>query len=186
MVEFALVFPILLLVIVGLIEAARLVFIYGSVVTASREAARYGSAAGLVSSDSDFLRYQDCAGITQRAEDVTFLTDTSNLTVTIEYDLGPEEALNSYRSDGYIISAWSDVCVDENGDGFDEGIDVTPYKSENSDPDIEPIFIPKRIVVTVSTVYEPMVPIVAPQFTTFTVETTSARTFLGVVQYWPE
>lgn len=161
MVEFALVFPILLLVIVGLIEAARLIFIYGSVVTASREAARYGSAAGLISSDTEYFRYQDCAGIIESAEDVAFLTNPADLTVTIEYDSGPGTAVY-------------DTCVDESGDGIDPNVDVTPATDGT----------PRRIVVTVSTLYQTLVPVV-PQLTTFTIETTSARTFLGVVEYWP-
>ena len=45
MVEFALILPILLLVILGIIEFGRLLFFYSSVTSASREAARYGSAA---------------------------------------------------------------------------------------------------------------------------------------------
>ncbi|MGE5251945.1 MAG: TadE family protein, partial [Bacteroidota bacterium] len=47
MVEFALALPILLLVVYGLLESGRLLFIYASVVTAARQAARYGSATGL-------------------------------------------------------------------------------------------------------------------------------------------
>ncbi len=161
MVEFALVFPVLLLVVVGLIEVGRLVFIYASVVTSSREAARYGSAAGLISSDTAYFRYQDCEGIIEKAENVTFLTDRSDLTVTIEYDSGPGTTVY-------------DTCVDVDGDGIDAAVDVAPGTDG----------IPKRIVVTVSMPYEPLVPVV-PQLTTFTIQTTSARTFLGVVEYWP-
>jgi Flp pilus assembly protein TadG len=161
MVEFALILPILVVLILGIIEAARLIFIYGSVITASREAARYGSAAGLIASDSEYFRYQDCAGIRARAENVTFLTDDSDLTITIEYDSGPGTSVY-------------DTCVDVDGDGVDAGIDVLPASDG----------VPKRIVVTASILYEPLVPIL-PQFTTFTMETTSARTFLGVVEYWP-
>ncbi len=161
MVEFALVLPILIVIVLGIIEAARLIFMYGSVITASREAARYGSAAGLIASDSEYFRYQDCAGIRAKAENVTFLTDDSDLTIAIEYDSGPGTSVY-------------DTCVDVDGDGIDAGVDVTP--SDDG--------IPKRIVVTASILYEPLVPIL-PQFTTFTMETTSARTFLGVVEYWP-
>ena len=43
MVEFALILPLLLLVVFGIIELGRLLVIYSSVGTASREAARYAS-----------------------------------------------------------------------------------------------------------------------------------------------
>ena len=46
MVEFALVLPLLLLLVYGVIEAGRLLFIYSAVFTSSREGARYGSASG--------------------------------------------------------------------------------------------------------------------------------------------
>jgi hypothetical protein len=47
-VEFALVRPLLLVLMLGVIEFGRLLFFYSSTFTASREAARYGSAAGNV------------------------------------------------------------------------------------------------------------------------------------------
>ncbi len=61
MVEFALVLPILLLVILGVFAFGHLFFVYSSVVSASREAARYGAAVGLGTNGN--LRYQDCEGI---------------------------------------------------------------------------------------------------------------------------
>ena len=45
-VEFGLALPIMLLVVYGLIESGRLVFIYASVVSAARQAVRYGSTTG--------------------------------------------------------------------------------------------------------------------------------------------
>ena len=86
MVEFALVLPIMMLVIVGILEASRLVFMYASVVNASREGSRYGSAYGL--NDANIPRYKDCAGIRAAAQRVAFLIG-SNATVTITYDHGP-------------------------------------------------------------------------------------------------
>ena len=47
MAEFALALPIMLLVMYGLIETGRVVFIYASVVSAARQAARYGSVSGV-------------------------------------------------------------------------------------------------------------------------------------------
>lgn len=82
MVEFALALPILLLVVYGLLEVGRLVFIYSSVITASREAVRYGSANGLINSSE---QYQDCVGIKAAAQKVDFLGDIQDSNITIEY-----------------------------------------------------------------------------------------------------
>ena len=46
MVEFALALPLLLLLLYGILETGRLLFMYSTVVTASRQAVRYGSATG--------------------------------------------------------------------------------------------------------------------------------------------
>src|SRR5512135_3039955 len=61
MVEFALVLPILLLVIFAVFAFGHLFFTYSSVVSASREAARWGSASGV--SESLRPRYSDCDSI---------------------------------------------------------------------------------------------------------------------------
>ncbi len=61
MVEFALVLPILLLVILGIFAFGHVFFAYSSVVSASREAARWGSAVG--AADSFLPRYEDCNSI---------------------------------------------------------------------------------------------------------------------------
>jgi Flp pilus assembly protein TadG len=84
MVEFALVLMILLVVIVGILEVGRLMFMYAAVNNASREAARYASAIGL--DDSGNLKYQYCDGIRDMAHRSAFFTP---LTVTISYDHGP-------------------------------------------------------------------------------------------------
>jgi Flp pilus assembly protein TadG len=84
MVEFALVLMILLMVLVGILEVGRLMFIYAAVNNASREAARYGSTIGL--DDSGNAKYQYCDGIREMAKRSAFFTP---LTTTIKYDHGP-------------------------------------------------------------------------------------------------
>jgi len=90
MAEFALVLPILLLVVYGLLETGRLLFIFATVNTASRQAVRYGSAIGLVDTDNngtlDAPRYQDCNGILASANRVAFITNFTNVNIT--YDRG--------------------------------------------------------------------------------------------------
>lgn len=87
MVEFAIVLPILLLLLYGLLEAGRLLFIYSTIVTASRQAVRYGSATG--EGNSGVPRYQDCAGIRAAAQRVDFLRSFEDDDIIIKYDTGP-------------------------------------------------------------------------------------------------
>jgi len=82
-VEFAIVLPILMMLLVGILEAGRMVFIYAAVNNASREAARYASAYG--DNGAGVAKYQDCNGITDMAKRSAFFTP---LTITMAYDHG--------------------------------------------------------------------------------------------------
>src|SRR3990172_5783961 len=62
MVEFALVLPLLLLLVLGIIEAGRMLFLYSAVMTSSREAARYGSAAGGIGDANISISYDHGPG----------------------------------------------------------------------------------------------------------------------------
>jgi Flp pilus assembly protein TadG len=86
MVEFALTLPILLLLILGIIEFGRLLFIYSAVTSSSREAARYGAATEYVSGSVN--RYEDCAGIRAAAKRVGILTGIQDDDIAIHYDNG--------------------------------------------------------------------------------------------------
>ena len=86
-VEFALVIPIILVLIVGIFEAGRAIWIYSAVTNASREAARYGSAAG--DNGSGTPRYIDCAGIRAIARQQGAPGNVQNADITISYDSGP-------------------------------------------------------------------------------------------------
>jgi Flp pilus assembly protein TadG len=87
-VEFAIVLPILLMMLVGIFEFARMVFIYASVTNASRNAVRYASAVGLEDTGT-YHKYLYCDGIKQTAANSTFLLRPSDFTVTVSYDSGP-------------------------------------------------------------------------------------------------
>jgi Flp pilus assembly protein TadG len=82
MVEFALIMPLLLLMVYGILEVGRLLFTYSTVITASREAVRYGSATGLVNGKP---QYMDCAGIKAAAQRVDFLGAIDDANITISY-----------------------------------------------------------------------------------------------------
>src|SRR5688572_17286906 len=89
MVEFAIALPILLMLLYGILEAGRLLFIYSSIVTASRQAVRYGSATGI--GPNGVPRYQDCAGIRASANRADFLNAFQDEDIHIFYDEGPDD-----------------------------------------------------------------------------------------------
>ena len=84
MVEFALALPVLLMVIYGMLEAGRMLFIYSSVISAARNAVRYASADG--TSPNSMPYYQDCAGITAAANKLAIISSFSD--ISISYDAG--------------------------------------------------------------------------------------------------
>jgi hypothetical protein len=71
MVEFALVLPVLLMTMYGIMEFGRLLFIYVTTASASREAARYAAAIG--TNEANVERYRDCDGIRAAARRVDVL-----------------------------------------------------------------------------------------------------------------
>jgi Flp pilus assembly protein TadG len=82
-VEFALASPMVLALVFGVIDGARIFMADQDVATASREGVRYALSGS---------QYQDCAGIRQAA---TRLATRSNVTaadITIQYDHGPGTA----------------------------------------------------------------------------------------------
>lgn len=87
LVEFALIFPILLLIVYGTIEFGRLLFFYTAVNTSSREAARYGSAVG--TSGGGVPNYRDCTGIMQAALQSGGYAGLESTDIVIQYDNGP-------------------------------------------------------------------------------------------------
>ncbi len=149
MVEFMLALPLLLLLIYGTIEVARLIFIFSSVANASRQAARYGSAAGEI---DDVSYYQDCDGIREVANRSAYITTFEEINIT--YDRGVQQ-------DGTQIPI-SDI--DPSPD-----VDTCPIEGEtirNGD----------RIIVQVRAQYQPIISIIPIE--PLTIVSASARTFL--------
>jgi Flp pilus assembly protein TadG len=99
MVEFALVLPILLLLIYGLVEVGRMLFIYNSVVSAARQASRYGAATGLNTSGG-VPRYQDCTGMRSAAQRSGILDNFENADILIWHDDGEELNQSAYCKPG--------------------------------------------------------------------------------------
>jgi len=82
--ELALVLPIMLFLVYGVFELGRVVFIFSALNNATREAARYGAAAGL--SESGAPSYLDCAAIRQTARESAFLASLNDSDIQIAYD----------------------------------------------------------------------------------------------------
>ena len=119
MVELALVLPLFLLLLYGIFEIGRLVFMYSAVLNASRDAARYaGAADAVMANDSSYLEYyKDCEGIRTRAQNVSaFVNLTASDAVTIAYDSGPgtgsiETSCEALRSSGITLALGDRVNV---------------------------------------------------------------------------
>jgi len=153
MVEFMLALPVLLLLIYGIVEVARLIFIYSSVTNASRQAARYGAASGL---NSDGIpRFQDCEGIREVANRSAFIVEFDEINIT--YDRG-------------VASDGSQIPI--------AGVDPSPH-SDTCPIAFNDVHNGDRIIVQVSTTYEPIITIVP--LDPFPIVATSARTFLTSV-----
>lgn len=91
-VEFALVLPILLVLILGIIGLGHLFFSYILTITAGREAVRYASVAGMNAS-GNLMRYRDCAGIRASAVRIGGFAGVAPEDVVVEYDNGPGSAV---------------------------------------------------------------------------------------------
>ncbi len=76
-VELMLALPVLLMLLYGIIEVGRLIFIFSSVANASRQAVRYGAASGEI---NDVAFYQDCDGIRAVANQSAFIIPLQTLT----------------------------------------------------------------------------------------------------------
>lgn len=150
LVEFMLVLPVLVILLYGIIELSRLIFIVASVANASRQAARYGAGSG--EPNLGVTYYQDCDGIREVANRSAILTEFDNINIT--YDRG-------VTSDGEQIPI---LDIDPSPD-----IDTCPIEDDvirNGD----------RIIVQVSASYEPILTLNSIQ--PLHIVSSNARTFL--------
>jgi hypothetical protein len=149
MVEFAIALPVLLLLLYGILEAGRLLFLYSTVVTASRQAARYGSATG--DGNNSVPRYQDCRGIRDAANAVAYLGKFDDAKIVLQYDAGPGTPLHNYCS--------STV-------NSDSSLNTNILEGNRT-----------RLIVTITTRFYPIVPKLVP-FIERDITASSARTIL--------
>jgi len=141
-IEFAIVLPILLMVIVGILEVGRYIFIYSAATNASRNAVRYASAVG--HDDAHGLtKFNYCQGIKQTALDSAYLVPDSSISVSIDYINGAGTKINE-------CNLWSSTQVDpdyvyKTGDRVKVTVTV-PYK-----PMVNLVPIKPRNIVSAST-----------------------------------
>lgn len=83
--EFGIVLPIALLLLLGIAEGARFVAEKQAVATASREAARFGSTTG---ETAGVPHYADCAAIRERAQ-ASSPFEILDTDILVTYDSGP-------------------------------------------------------------------------------------------------
>lgn len=100
MLEFALVFPFVLLITYGIIEVGRAVFIYSAVNSAAREGARFGVAAGIDA--NGIVQYADCKGIRDAVRKTAFLISIPDSKINIQYDNGSTIKLSCLPSQNSI------------------------------------------------------------------------------------
>lgn len=150
LVEFAIALPFLLALLYGVIELARLAFMFSSASNASRAAARYGAGAG--ENIEGTPHYLDCEGIRDIALQSAYITDFSEINIT--YDRG-------VNSDGTQIPI--------------PGID--PIAGTNSCPlDNVTLRNGDRIIVQVTVDYEPIITVIPIE--NFEIVSSNARTFI--------
>jgi hypothetical protein len=129
LVEFALVIPLFVTVVIAGIDLARYVTIHTAADSASREATRYGSAVGSV---SGVPRYVNCPGIAGAARNAAVNLSLADADITITY-----ERWNT------TTSTWDPLAT------------TCPVGGPTPDPtDIERM---DRIVVEVRTRFSPMI-----------------------------
>jgi Flp pilus assembly protein TadG len=148
MVEFALVLPITLLIVFGVIEFGYLLFVFSAVNTSSRDAARYGIAVGDAADGGSELRYYDCEGILNAGLNFGRYAGILDTDFTIGYDHGPNTG-----------AAFTDCATlaGNDGDGIEFG---------------------DRIIVTVDHHYEPLITFMGLNIGPFTMSSTSSRTIV--------
>lgn len=150
MVEFMLVLPVLVILLYGVVELSRLVFIVASVANGSRQAARYGAGSG--EPNSGVTYFQDCDGIREVASQSAILTEFEEINIT--YDRG-------VTAEGEQIPI---LDIDPSPDA-----DTCPIEDDvirNGD----------RIIVQVSASYEPILSL--NNIESLEIVSANARTFL--------
>jgi uncharacterized repeat protein (TIGR01451 family) len=137
-VEFALILPLLLLFLLGIIEVGRFMAIFSSVSSAARQASRYGAVGGDSGNGKGQLLpyYDDCVGMRRTAQNTSLLQPLSitNTEISIRFDRG-------------FLTDTVGFCA-------------TNATSPTLNAGIANIVDGDRVVISITATYRPIVPIV--------------------------
>ena len=150
--EFALVFPIFLFLILAIIEIAHLMFFYNSVAVASLEASRFGAGMG-PSGTTGLSNWQDCQGIRDAAKRIGTVLGLQDSDIQISFEDAYGNPLQTVDSNGNSVAP----CTGSSGS-------------------IKLIGLGYWITVKVTAHYEPLVPLI--NINPVTVTTKSSHTIL--------
>lgn len=136
-VEFSLLLPLLLTLLFGIFEFGRLFAAHTAVTTASREAARFGSALG--NSVNSIPQFTDCAAIRDAARELIVMATLADSDIAIEYDSGPSTAVvadcdtsdGTYPDPSTSLTSGSRIVVDVSF-GFTSSIPFLPAGLRNT------------------------------------------------------
>jgi hypothetical protein len=85
-VEYALLLPILLLLILGIMDFGATIFAYNSIAHAAREGARSGVPLSATEDDVIAATIERTGGLKLSADNITVITTTNEITVEVVYD----------------------------------------------------------------------------------------------------
>ena len=104
LIEFALLAPVVMLLLIGIVEFGRLLATNQAVAAASREATRYGIATGIGPNGTQ--RYVDCAGIREAGKRSASIVDLTDGDIEVTYDRGPGTSeIASCPAGGSVVPA---------------------------------------------------------------------------------
>ncbi|MFP4343991.1 MAG: TadE family protein, partial [Anaerolineales bacterium] len=92
LVEFALILPLLLLILLGIFEFGRAFFIYSNLFNAAREGTRYG-----------MTNPRDYMGITRHTEEAITAVSSDEVNVWVWYDRGPGDTSQIIDSNQVVV-----------------------------------------------------------------------------------
>jgi hypothetical protein len=171
MVEFALILPVLLVILFGIMEFGRLLFIFVTTTSASREAARYGTAVG--GNADDLPRFRDCAGMRAAAKKVGILSNLRDEDIFIWYDYGPGDAAYGYECEANVDVPLGSRVVVQVRTPYSPIVPMVPINLNQVEA-VSARTIVKDISVGVAAAPPPPPVPNPPPFVTFEIETQSA------------
>lgn len=101
LVEFALILPLLLMIMFGIIEFGRIFFIYSNLFNAAREGVRYG-----------ITMPRDYNGIAQRTKETIISISDNDVNVSVWYDNGPQSTTTFTDSTQVVVGQRVVVSID--------------------------------------------------------------------------